>query len=67
MAGWMRRRGGATLFALGLIPNPAFDVAGILAGALRLPVTTFLMATGSGKVLRNVVVAWLAAQGVGLL
>lgn len=67
MGGWMRRRGGLTLFVLGLIPNPAFDVAGILAGALRLPLATFLAATGCGKVLRNVLVAWAALQGFSLL
>jgi len=67
MARWMRRRGAITLFVLGFVPNPAFDVAGILAGAMRLPVATFLLAAGSGKVLRNLLIAWTAAQGLHLL
>jgi membrane protein YqaA with SNARE-associated domain len=66
MASWMRRRGALTLFLLGLIPNPAFDVAGMLAGALRLPVMTFVAAAGCGKVVRNVVIAWAAARGLGI-
>ena len=66
LARWMGRWGAPTLFVLALIPNPVFDVAGLIAGALRLPVGTFLLAAGSGKVLRNVLVAWIATQGLAL-
>lgn len=62
-APWMRRHGVASVFVLALVPNPAFDVAGALAGALRMPVPRFLMAAGAGKVLRNVIIALLVSQG----
>ena len=52
---------------LALVPNPAFDVAGALAGALRMPLVRFLMAAGAGKVLRNVIIALLVSQGSDLL
>jgi membrane protein YqaA with SNARE-associated domain len=67
MAGWMRRFGPATLFVLALVPNPVFDVAGVVAGALRMPVWQYLLATGAGKVIRNIGVALAAAHGVQLL
>ena len=67
LSGWVGRHGTPTLFLLALIPNPAFDVAGILAGALKVPVLSFLLAAGAGKILRNVVIALLAAHGSELL
>lgn len=67
MAGWMRARGTLTVFTLALIPNPVFDVAGVLAGALGLPIGRYLVAAASGKILRNVVLAWTVAHGAALL
>jgi membrane protein YqaA with SNARE-associated domain len=67
MAVWMRRFGPATLFVLALVPNPVFDVAGVVAGALRMPVWQYLLATGSGKVIRNVAIALAATHGLQLL
>jgi membrane protein YqaA with SNARE-associated domain len=64
---WMRRFGPITLFVLALVPNPVFDVTGVVAGALRMPVWQYLVATGSGKVIRNVGVALAAAHGFQLL
>ncbi len=34
--GWMRRYGLWVIFVLALIPNPLFDVAGIICGVLRI-------------------------------
>lgn len=67
MTRWMGRRGAVTLFVLAAIPNPVFDVAGILAGALRMPFLVFLTATGLGKVVKNLLLALIAANGVGIL
>lgn len=51
---WMRRRETAalTLFLLAAVPNPAVDVAGILAGAARYPWWAFLIVVSLGRVVR---------------
>ena len=64
LVGWMRRFGAITIFALAIIPNPLFDVAGIIAGALRMPLLLYVVAAGAGKVLKNVAVAYGAATGI---
>ena len=67
VAVWMTRYGALSLFVLALIPNPVFDIGGILAGALRMPVARFLVAAGAGKVLRNIIIALLVSHGVDAL
>jgi len=64
LVGWMRRFGAITIFVLGVIPNPLFDVAGIIAGALRMPVGVYLIAAGAGKIIKNIAVAYGAAFGI---
>ena len=54
---WMRKRGVLVIFVLGLVPNPAFDIGGMIAGALKMPVWHFLMAAWAGKGLRLVLFA----------
>lgn len=61
LSGWLRRRGMLVIFVLALVPNPVFDVAGIAAGVLRMPVLRYLAAAASGKVIKNVIVAGGAA------
>ncbi len=65
---WMRKRGILVIFVLGIIPNPAFDVGGMVAGALGMPVWHFLLAAWAGKSLRLIILA-LGGQWVfsGLL
>lgn len=62
LAGWMERWGALILFVLALLPNPFFDIAGILAGAARMPLRVYLAAAGAGKILKNLALAY----GVGL-
>ncbi len=53
------RRYGLALFAvLAFIPNPLFDLAGMTAGVLRIPVLYFLAATWVGKTLRAILFAY---------
>ncbi|GAB4535832.1 MAG: hypothetical protein Kow0063_20600 [Anaerolineae bacterium] len=54
---WMRKRGMLVIFVLGLVPNPAFDVGGMIAGGLKMPVWKFILAAWAGKGLRLVIFA----------
>jgi uncharacterized membrane protein YdjX (TVP38/TMEM64 family) len=65
--GWLGHRGVVAIFVLALIPNPLFDLAGILAGALRMPVFRYLAAAAGGKMIKNIVVASGASTFGGLV
>ena len=64
---WMKRRAFITVFAMSLTPSPLFDVAGLVAGATRVPVRIFYPAMLTGKVLRGIGVATAGFYGIGLL
>jgi len=64
--GWMENHGMLTIFVLAAIPNPLFDLAGISAGALHMPVAKFLVACWLGKTLKAIVVAYLGSVAIGL-
>ncbi len=51
-----RWRAPLVLFALSAPPNPFFDVAGLLAGALGIPLWIFFSATLAGRVVRMAIV-----------
>jgi uncharacterized membrane protein YdjX (TVP38/TMEM64 family) len=67
LARWMQRRGLLTVAVLAAIPNPAFDLAGIAAGALRLPVWKFLAGCAIGGIIKNTVFALAGYYGIGAL
>lgn len=55
--GWMERYGALVVFVLSVIPNPFFDLAGIVAGASRFPLWLFLTSCWAGKTLKTTAVA----------
>lgn len=55
---WMGRYGTLTIFALAAIPNPFFDLAGVAAGALRMPLPKFLLACLLGKIIKMWIFAY---------
>lgn len=61
---WMSKGGMLVVFLLAVVPNPAFDLGGMVAGALRMPVWQFLVAGWAGKSIRF---ALLALSGQFLL
>jgi uncharacterized membrane protein YdjX (TVP38/TMEM64 family) len=65
--GWLARRGMLVIFVLALTPNPLFDVAGIAAGVLRMPVLRYLAAAAGGKILKNIIIAAGGSALGGLL
>ncbi|HEY64152.1 MAG TPA: VTT domain-containing protein [Caldilineae bacterium] len=62
-----RRYGLFVVFLLSVIPTPAFDLAGIAAGALRFPLSRFLLACWIGKTIKTTAIALLGAGSLGLL
>ena len=57
---WVKRRGAWGIFVLSAVPF-FFDLAGIAAGALRLPLWKFLIACWLGRTLLYIGTAWLGA------
>lgn len=66
MVAWMERNGPATVLLLAFIPNPFFDLTGIAAGALRMPVHIFLFWAVIGKFFKMLVVASAGAGAFSL-
>lgn len=64
--GWMERYGIFALFVLAAIPNPFFDVAGIIAGMSKMKVWTYLLVTWAGKIVKFILIAYLGAGSIGL-
>lgn len=60
----MDHYGFVTLLVLSAIPNPAFELAGITAGAARMKFPRFMVAVLIGKNLRGLLLAFLGANGV---
>ena len=62
----MSRYGFATLLVLSAIPNPTFELAGITAGAVRMPFWRFMLAVLIGKNIRGLLLAFLGAYGIDI-
>lgn len=62
---YIRRYGGLAILVMAFVPNPAFDVAGIIAGALKMPLRIFLFWCWLGKVLKMLIFAYSGALLLG--
>ena len=63
-ASWMNRYGIWTVLVIAAIPLVLFDVIGLIAGALRLPLWKFLLACWIGRIPKAFLEAYI---GAGLL
>lgn len=55
---WMEKYGEITILVLAFIPNPLFDLAGIVAGILKMPIWKFLIYCIIGKILKMMMFAY---------
>lgn len=62
-----RRYGAWLLFGMSAIPFPLFDVAGMIAGAMRMRVTSFLFAVAAGKSIKYIVLILLGSNSIAYL
>jgi membrane protein YqaA with SNARE-associated domain len=66
---WMKKYGNLTVLVMAFIPNPLFDLTGIAAGALKMPIARFLFWCVIGKILKMLIFALTGSsmmQFVGL-
>jgi len=61
---WMKRNGNLTIFILAALPNPFFDLTGIAAGALKMPVFRFLFWCFLGVTLKMTIFALLGSASL---
>ena len=58
LVGWMKRYGPWGIFLISLQPILPFDIAGLLAGASRLPLWKFLLPCWAGKFPKYIVICY---------
>lgn len=63
--GWMEQYGLLTIAVLAAIPNPLFDMAGIVAGSLRIKWWRFLIAAWIGKTIQALFIAYAGSLSLG--
>jgi membrane protein YqaA with SNARE-associated domain len=64
---WMGKYGDITILVFSFIPNPLFDVAGMTAGALKMPWYRFLLWCAIGKILKMLLFAYTGATILDLI
>ncbi len=63
---WMSKNGPLTILALAVIPNPFFDLAGVVAGALKMRVPVFLFWVWIGETIKMMFFAYAGSQLINL-
>jgi len=65
-SGWMKKYGDPTILVMAFVPNPLFDIAGMVAGALRMPLWRYLLWSWIGKTGKMLLFAFGGASILGL-
>jgi uncharacterized membrane protein YdjX (TVP38/TMEM64 family) len=64
---WIQKAPFPTMFLMSFMPSPLFDVAGLAAGAARVPIRIFFPAILLGKIGRGILMAAAGYWGIGLI
>lgn len=62
LTNWMNKNGAFTVLILAAIPNPFFDLAGIIAGTLRMKLVRFLIWCWIGETIKMIFFAYSGAN-----
>lgn len=65
IAPYIRRFGPWAIFIMAAIPNPFFDLAGIAAGVLKMPVWRFFLAVWAGQIIKMLLFAYAGSLSLG--
>ncbi len=61
---WVEKYGPWTILVLSAIPNPMFDLAGVAAGAVRMPLWQFLLFCWIGQLIKMTFFAYAGAYSL---
>jgi uncharacterized membrane protein YdjX (TVP38/TMEM64 family) len=64
---WIENNGFIAVLILAAIPNPFFDVAGVAAGMLKMPLPRFLGAVWIGVTIKMFLFAWVGSTSLAWL
>jgi len=63
---WVEKYGGWAIVFFSAIPNPFFDVAGIAAGIVKMPMRTFLFSVWIGQLIKMTLFAYAGMHSIKL-
>jgi uncharacterized membrane protein YdjX (TVP38/TMEM64 family) len=61
---WVQKYGGWAILILSAIPNPFFDLAGIAAGAIKMPMWKFLWFCMAGQIVKMTMFAYAGKYSI---
>lgn len=61
---WIEKYGFFAILILAALPNPFFDVAGVAAGILKMPLPRFLLAVWIGVTIKMFLFAWVGSTSL---
>jgi membrane protein DedA with SNARE-associated domain len=64
---WVKKYGGPAILVLAAIPNPFFDVVGVAAGALKMPVHKFFLWVLPGQLIKMLYIAYAGSLSIDWL
>lgn len=67
MRGWVAKYGDFAVLILAIIPNPIFDLTGMAAGAMRMPVWRFFFWCCIGKIIKMLFFAYGGAAMISVI
>jgi uncharacterized membrane protein YdjX (TVP38/TMEM64 family) len=64
---WIQNNGFVAILILAALPNPFFDIAGVAAGILKMPILRFLLAVWVGVTIKMFIFAWVGSTSLSWL
>jgi uncharacterized membrane protein YdjX (TVP38/TMEM64 family) len=61
---WVKKYGGWAILVFAAIPNPFFDVAGVAAGAIKMPLWQFFLFCWAGQLIKMAMFAYAGAYSI---
>ena len=61
---WVKKYGGPAIMVLAALPNPFFDVVGVVAGVLKMPVYKFFLWVLPGQLIKMLYIAYAGSISI---